>query len=172
MKHLITIIGPNAVGKSTTALALLNSCPKSAYVDSDCLRAINPFPFTEATKKAVAENIYCILKNFLLCEDIDTVIFPYSFHGERKAMFGEVVRRLEEENIPFELHYIVLKCSEEENIRRAICDGRDAERIQRGMKNTFHFYDEYDYPAIDTTGLKPEQVAEEIARMVEEKTLL
>lgn len=167
MKHLITIIGPNAVGKSTTALALLNSCPKSAYVDSDCLRAINPFPLTPATKKAVTENIYCILRNYLLCEDIDTVIFPYSFHGERKEMFEEVVQRLEGENISFELHYIILKCSEEENVRRAICDGRDAERIQRGMKNTFHFYDEYDYPAIDTTGLKPEQVAEEIRKIIE-----
>ena len=48
----------------------------------------------------------------------------------------------------------------EENIRRAINDGRDMERIERGIKNTFHFYDEYAYPNIDSTYLQPKKVAE------------
>lgn len=44
---------------------------KSAYVDSEWCRAINPFPFTEETKKTVTNNIYSMLKNYLCCEDID-----------------------------------------------------------------------------------------------------
>lgn len=36
------------------------------------------------------------------------------------------------------------------------------ERIERGIKNTFHFYDEYIYPNIDSTYLTPEKTAEKI----------
>lgn len=39
---------------------------------------------------------------------------------------------------------------------------RDNERIERGMKNTFNFYNEYTYPCIDTTDLRPDEVAERI----------
>ncbi|MGM9611387.1 MAG: hypothetical protein ACI3ZE_07120, partial [Candidatus Woodwardiibium sp.] len=60
----------------------------------------------------------------------------------------------------------VLKCGYEENIQRAVKDKRDDERVKRGMKNTFHFYDNYDYPTIDTTNLSPEQVAEIIMENV------
>lgn len=168
MKQIISILGPNAVGKSTTASILLEKCPMSAYIDSDWCRAINPFVFTPSTKRAVTENIYCLLKNYLLCDDIETIIFPHSFHGERKAIFEEVISRLENEQIKFGVHHILLKCSEEENHKRAIADGRDEARILRGMKNTFHYYDEFSYPVIDTTKLKPEQVAEQILKIVEE----
>lgn len=68
MKQIIVIIGPNGVGKSTTAKVLLDSCEKCAYVDADWCRAINPFPFTEATRRTVIENIYCLIRNYMLCE--------------------------------------------------------------------------------------------------------
>ncbi len=160
MKKLVLIIGPNGVGKTSTAEKLLQKLSKSAYVDADWCRAINPFPFTDATKYTVIENIYSLLKNYFLCEDIETVIFPYGFHGERKQIFEQVTERLRENKISFEVCPIILKCDKEENIRRAVKDGRNRERIERGMKNTFHFYDEYTYPHIDTTDLQPEQVAE------------
>lgn len=168
MKQIISILGPNAVGKSTTASILLEECPMSAYIDSDWCRAINPFIFTPSTKKAVTDNISCLLKNYLLCDDIETIFFPYSFHGERKAIFEEVISRLKNEQIEFGVHHIILKCSEAENIKRAIIDGRDETRIQRGMRNTFHYYDELRYPVIDTTNIKPEQVAEQILKIVRE----
>lgn len=57
---------------------------------------------------------------------------------------------------------VILKCSREENIRRAVKDGRDRARIERSMKNTFLFYDEFAYPAIDTTSLRPDEAAEKI----------
>lgn len=42
-------------------------------------------------------------------------------------------------------------------------DGRDEVRIDRGIKNTFSFYDDYAYPCIDTTDMTPAEVAEKIA---------
>ena len=154
------------MGKTTTAEAFLHTYTKCAYVDADWCRAINPFPFTPSTKKAVTENIYCIIKNYLLCEDIDKIVFPYGFHGERKEIFDTVICKLKEDGIEFELFPIVLKCSMQENIMRCKHDGRETERIERGMKNTFHFYDDFQCPIIITTELSPEEVVEQIADII------
>ena len=55
MKRLIVIVGPNAVGKTATAKCLVEKLPKTAYVDSDWCRFMNPFQFTEITKQTVAK---------------------------------------------------------------------------------------------------------------------
>lgn len=57
-------------------------------------------------------------------------------------------------------------CSEEENVRRAVNDGRDRERIERGMKITFSYYDQFTYPKIDTTCLPPDEVVEQILEIL------
>ena len=52
-------------------------------------------------------------------------------------------------------------------------DGREENRIKRGIENTFHFYDTYDAPVIDTTEqnlawlgtVRLEQVADCVARL-------
>lgn len=165
-KQLLVIIGPNGVGKSTSAKAFFDMYTGSAFVDSDWCRVINPFSFTLEMKKTVIDNLYCLIRNYLFCEDISRVIFTYGFHGERKRIFDEVMQRLcENEEIEIECKIIILKCDREENIRRMIADGRDEARIARGMENTFDFYDKYNYPVIETTGLEVTQVAEKIAEI-------
>lgn len=166
MKKLILILGANGVGKSTAAEMLLQKLFKCAYIDADWCRAINPFPFTDATRTAVSNNIYSLFKNYLLCDDIEFIVFPYGFHGERKQLFEQVLSRLEQEGIVFELCPIILKCCKEENIKRALKDGRSRERIERGIRNTFSFYDEYTYPSIDITYLEPNEVAEKIVNIL------
>ncbi len=101
--RLIVIIGPNGVGKSSVAKSFIAQYPKSAFVDSDWCRVMNPFPHTERTKQTVTDNIYCLIRNYLLCKDIDYIIFTYGFHGERKDIFDSVVQRLQKEKINFEL---------------------------------------------------------------------
>lgn len=166
MKKVLVLVGPNGVGKSTTAEAFMHQHTKCAYIDSDACRAMNPFPLTSATKNVVIENIYCLFKNYLLCIDIDMIVFPYSFHGERKEIFDIVMKRLADDGITFEMITIVLKCSLEENIKRAKADGRDKERIERGIKNTFNFYDEFNGPSIDTTNLSPKEVVNRIHTLI------
>lgn len=85
-----------------------------------------------------SNNIYSLFKNYLLCKDIEYVIFPYGFHGERKQIFEQIIGCLREDGILFEVCPIILKCCKEENIKRAI------------------------YPNIDSTCLQPEKVAEKI----------
>lgn len=164
MKKLIVIVGPNAVGKTTTAKCLVEKLPKTAYVDSDWCRFMNPFPLSEITKQTVTKNIYDLLYNYLSCEALENVIFTYSWHGERKEIYDNLICGLKDTGLQFEEKVIILKCSEEENRKRAKHDGRDVARIERGMKNTFSFYDGYTYRSVDTTDMTLEEVAEEIIK--------
>lgn len=166
MKRLVVIVGPNAVGKTTTAKCLVDKLPKTAYVDSDWCRFMNPFQFTEITKQTVAKNMYDILRNYLICKEIENVIFTYSWHGERKEIYDNLIIQLKSDEIEFEEKIVVLKCSEEENISRAEKDGRDRTRIERGVKNTYSFYDRYDYPSIDSTNMSTNEVAEKIIELI------
>lgn len=42
------------------------------------------------------------------------------FHGGRKQLFEQVISRLREDAVQFEVCPIILKCCKDENIRRAI----------------------------------------------------
>lgn len=167
MKQLIVIVGPNGVGKTTAAKKIVELYENVAYVDSDWCRVMNPFAFTESTKETIAENIYCLLRNYLSCNDVNRTIFTYTWHGERKAIFEKVMEKLNREPIAFQLTVIILKCSKDENLKRAIQDGRDEIRIMRGMEMTFSYYDNFDYPCIDTTNMTPTAVAHQIVRLVD-----
>lgn len=169
MKRLIIIVGPNAVGKSTTARKLVEQYQRSAFVDSDWCRVMNPFTLTEITKKTVIENMYCLLRNYLICAEIDTVVFTYSWHGGRKEIYDRVIEQLQKAEIEFQENIIILKCSEPENRKRALSDNRDEKRVERGMKNTFSFYDEFDYPCIDTTSMTVMEVVEQVWRLIHSK---
>ena len=124
MKQLLLLLGPNGVGKTTTAAKLLDMLPHSAYLDADWCHAINPFPFTAETKKTVTENVFCLLRNYLLCPEIQTVIFPYGFHGQRKQLFETVSRRLEQEPLRFQLTSVRVK-----TLEKSFFSGRFAEAV-------------------------------------------
>lgn len=163
-KTLLLLLGPNGVGKSTTAKAIVKILPQTALVDSDWCRTMNPY-----NKDTVIENIYAMIKNYFFCPDIETVIFPYGFHGDRKQRFDAVIEKLNKADIDFKTYTVILTCSLEENIRRAENDQRDDERIKRGIKNTYHFYDDFVCPKIDTTNLAVEQITEKIISMLKER---
>ena len=172
MKRLLTIVGPNGVGKSTTAKMIVQKRAYTAFVDAEWCRCVNPFGFNESTKQTVFDNIYCLLHNYLCNNEIDTVIFAYGWHGERKCIYDKVIDKLEKSGISFQETVIVLKCSESENIKRCIADCREEERIKRGMEKTFNFYEELDYPYIDTTNMTPDEVAEHIISLMQQQAPL
>ena len=167
MKQLIVIIGPNGVGKSTTAKKMVELYEHVAYVDSDWCRVMNPFSFTESTKETIAENIFCLLRNYLSCSDVNKAVFTHAWHGERRAIFEKVMENLKKEPTEFKHTIIILKCSKEENRKRAIQDGRDESRINRGLEMTFSFYNNLDYPCMDTTNMTPTEVARQVMKLAE-----
>lgn len=165
MQTLLVLIGPNGVGKSTCAANLVQKLSNSIRVDSDWCRAMNPFSLTVETKKMVTENMYCLLKNGLSCPDINYVIFTYSLHGERKEMFEMVMGNLKKTH-SFRLRIVILTATEEILRKRGLKDGRDAERIERGVRNTAHFYDDMKEIKVDTTHLSEDEVAEKIIQFL------
>ena len=90
-----------------------------------------------------------------------------SWHGARKEIYENVIEKLRRNDIELQECIIVLKCSREENIRRAMNDGREKDRIERGMMATHSFYDDLDYPCIDITNMMPVQVADTIMTIKE-----
>lgn len=166
MKKLIVVLGPNAVGKSTVCKTLLDRCPNSAWIDGDWCRQINPYPFTNATKKTVTENLYAMIHNYLNCEDIQWVFFPYSLHGEREEIFREICDRLDHGHPDVQIHTIVLKASMEELISRGKTDGRNRERIERGILHTYSLYEDLSLPSVDTTELSVEETADAVYQMI------
>lgn len=81
-------------------------------------------------------------------------------------MFEALLEELRQKRIPFELAPVLLYCGEEENVRRAQADGRDEERILRGIRNSRAVYEYVDYPRIDVTDLTAEETAEEILKLI------
>ena len=62
MKHILTIVGANGVGKSTVGKLIVQKIENSALIDAEWCRFMNPFVFDEATKQTVFENICCLLQ--------------------------------------------------------------------------------------------------------------
>lgn len=166
MKRLILICGANGIGKSTVSRALLQSLPKSAYIDSEYCCAIHPFELTADTVQLFKSNIAALIINSFCSSSVESVIFPYGFHGLRQEIFQGVLRELRERGIVYAFFPVILECERDENVNRMRNDNRSEERIQRALKNTRHVYDHYDYPRIDTTHLSVAETVAEIKRVV------
>lgn len=166
MKRLIFLCGPNGVGKTTLCRAMLKITPRSAYVDSDTMRLMNPFALTDETIPTIAKNISDVIGNYLACPAVDTVFFSYGLHGRR----GEVLARVRQalEGIDCRLIPFVIWCGEEENVRRMRVDGRDEERIARALTVSRGAYGSVPYPRIDVTNLTVQESAQRVLRMAAE----
>ena len=140
MKKLILILGANGIGKTSVGKEILTRIKHIAFIDAEWCRAINPFDFTNETKKTVENNIFCMIRNYLLCPDINYVIFPYGFHKERKEIFDNIINKLNGEKIQFKLCPVILTCDINKNIQRMKSDNRNEERIRRAIENTRDIY--------------------------------
>ncbi len=159
LKSLIFVNGPNGVGKSTACALLHRRLPCSSLLESEWCRTINPFDLTPEAESLTESNMSVLLSNYLQCSLVDHVILSYGLHGPRKRIFESVLRNLRD--IEFLLLPITLVCSEEENVRRMMRDGRDTERIRRGLQTRL-VYERLENPVIDTTHLTVEDTVAEI----------
>lgn len=154
MPTLLILLGPNGVGKSTTADCLHARLPRSARLESEWCRMINPFDLTPEVEALTVRNLSTLLRGYLECSLVDTVIFTYGLHGPRRRIYDAVLENLCD--LDFRLLPVVLTCSEEENKRRMAEDGRNHVRLAHAL-TVRPLYDALDYPVIDTTGLTVEE---------------
>jgi hypothetical protein len=130
---------------------------------------INPFDLTPEIEALAERHISVLLRGYLECSLVEHVIFTYGLHGPRKRIWERVLHNLQD--LSFHLLPITLTCSEEENIRRMIQDGRDAAGyIQRSLQSRA-VYDGLPYPVIDTTGLSVEETVDHILLHLQESRI-
>lgn len=159
-KNLLFICGANGIGKTTISKVLLGKIPNSAYVDSDCCRMMNPFSINDETIPTMQGNIAALIRNYMKCSAVQTVIFSYGFHGRRREIFDGVINSISD--IEYRFLPFLLTCNEEENVRRMRCDNRDTDRVKRALDVSRLAYEEIPYPQIDITNLSPEESADEV----------
>jgi len=151
MKQLIFLCGPNGIGKTSIAKALVADLQGTAYVDTDPLRYMNPFILNDETIPTIASNISDVIKNYLACPLVDRVVFTYGFHGRRRQVFDQVLANLNW--IDYSFHPFHLTCNQEENVRRMLADGRDQARIDRAIKYSRPAYVDLTYDTLDISDL-------------------
>ena len=170
MKNVLFLCGPNGIGKTTICKKILSLLPRSAYVDTDPCRMMNPFVLDDNTIPTISKNISGLIWNYLHCPVVDTVIFSYGFHGRRKEVFERILSNLSE--IEYRFIPFLLWCSEEENRIRMEKDHRNTERIERALMESRRAYADTPYPKIDLTDLSAEEAAERILMEAKLKPLL
>lgn len=169
MKTLLFICGANGIGKTTVCHRILNKLENSAYVDSDPLRymnssLLNPLSMADEVVFTNRKNISSLIKNYLECPLVETVIFSYGFHGHRKKVFDEVMDDISE--YEFRFVPLLLTCNEDENIRRMRHDERNEERIRYAVEISRKAFDDVLYPQIDVTNLTPDKAADRIINLL------
>lgn len=166
MKTLIFIHGPNGVGKSTTCARLFQRLPHSSRLDSEWCRMINPFDLTPEIEVLAERHISVLLRGYLECSLVEHAIFSYAFHGPRKRIWERVLHNLQD--LSFHLLPITLTCSEEENVRRMIQDGRDDAGYMQHSLQTRIVYEGLPYPIIDSTRLSVDKTVDNILMLLQE----
>jgi len=163
VKTLLFVCGPNGVGKTTVCRYLVENTAHTAYVDSDACRLMNPFVLDDVSIPVIARNISDMIRNYLNCDYVDTVLFSYGFHGRRREVFERVLASLAD----MEYHFqpVLLLCEEEENARRMLKDGRDPERIRRGIQQSRKAFENVDYQMLDVTHLSVNETADQILKL-------
>ncbi len=160
MKNLLFLCGPNGIGKTTISKEIVRILPNSAYVDSDWCRIMNPFVLNDDTIPVISNNISSMILSYFNCPIVETVIFSYGFHGRRKEVFENVVRKSAE--FPYNFIPYLLWCGEEENIKRMKIDGRSAEQIERTINQSRKSFDGVTYEKMDITDMSVNQAANAI----------
>ncbi|MBQ7915200.1 MAG: AAA family ATPase [Firmicutes bacterium] len=164
MKTFLFICGPNGIGKTTVCFNLLQRLNRSAFVDSDACRAMNPFVLDDITIPCIAKNMSDMINNYLACPAVETVLFSYGFHGRRREVFDLMLEQIHGE---YRFCPILLICDEDENIRRMHLDGRDEDRIRRAVQYSRAAFNDVEYPQLDVTHLSVEETADIIIEMLD-----
>lgn len=165
MKRLILLSGPMGVGKSTVASLLYRRLDRSVFLDGDWCWMMHPFSVTEETKAMVLDNITHLLRNFLACTQIDTVIFTWVM--DDPAILESILSRLDLAGCCVHSFTLTatpesLRCRVKKDIARGLRQPGDAERSIARLAH----YDAVDSIKLDTSDTPPEAVAERLLRQI------
>ncbi|HIT08445.1 MAG TPA: AAA family ATPase [Candidatus Merdivicinus faecavium] len=159
MQKLIIITGSPCVGKTTAAEKLLESCENSAFFDGDWAWCVHPFSFSDPRLRKGDKIISFALSTYLNAE-FDYVILS------SVVVIGEPIRAAILRDIAagdYMTLAFTLKCSEETLCERHRLRGESGEVSFQWLEMEPHPGDF----VIDTDHKTPEQIAQEIKRIVD-----
>ena len=81
-------------------------------------------------------------------------------------MHDNIMKRLSNTKISYQLVSIILECEYEENLRRSRMDGRDEDHIKYFTEHTRDIYNQYDYPRLDITLLSVDEAVNRLVNFV------
>ncbi|MED9821530.1 MAG: AAA family ATPase [Christensenellales bacterium] len=161
MKHLYLIGGPMGVGKTAVSRSLHHLLPHSAFLDGDWCWDIHPFTVTPETKAMVMDNIAHLLRSFLLCSEIDHVIFCWVLHEQ--TILDDLLSRLPLEGV--QVVSLSLLCDADTltaRLQRDIHAGlRTPDVIARSLAR-LDLYDVLHTYKLNTSSLTPDETAHAI----------
>ncbi len=164
MKKLYLIGGAMGAGKSAVGSALNRLANKSVWLDGDDLWRMNPFTVSDSTKLMVMKNIRAVINNFLVCPDIDCVIFTWVMHEQEiidDILSGLALDGVEVKAVSLILSKEALKSRLEKDIAAGIRQPDIVERSLGYLKK----YDLLDTEKLDVSGISPEEAAKRILEL-------
>lgn len=168
MKKLLLVGGPMGVGKTAACRLLKERVDRSVFLDGDWCWDMHPFTVTHETCAMVTENIRFLLKQFLNCSEIDTVIFCWVMH--QQSIIDELTSALDckAENQP-QIIPVSLICTSEaltERLMNDIDHGiRQSDVIDRALERLTH-YNELDTIKLDNTCMSVEETAAALRQLL------
>ncbi len=164
MKKLYLIGGPMGAGKSAVGRELNRLANKSVWLDGDDLWRMSPFTVSDSTKLMVMANIRAVINNFLVCPDIDCVIFTWVMHEQEiidDILLGLALDGVEVRAVSLILSEESLKSRLEKDIAAGIRQPDIVERSLGYLKK----YDLLDTEKLDVSGISPEEAAKRILEL-------
>lgn len=164
MKHLYLIGGPMGVGKTAVCQALKMHLSRSVFLDGDWCWDMHPFSVTKETKAMVTENIVHLLSNFLLCSELDHVIFGWVMHEQ--GIIDSILSRLPLDGC--QVHAISLVCSEaalRSRLEKDIAAGLRANDVIERSLARLPMYERLNTVSIDTSLMSVEEIAKVITQI-------
>lgn len=159
MKRLILLSGPMGVGKTTVAELLYRRLERSVFLDGDWCWKMNPFTVTDETKAMVLDNITHLLRNFLSCTQLETVIFCWVMDSQ--AILDSILSRLDLDGVAVRTFTLTatpeaLTRRVEGDIARGVRQPGDAARSVARLPH----YNAMDTAKLDVSNLLPEAAVE------------
>ena len=152
-------------GKSTVCRSLLKLMPHTAFLDGDWCWAMYPFVVTKETRRLVLDNICHHLKNFLLCNEFQNVLFCWVMHDQ--SIMDAILQRLPLKGV--QTHCFTLDIAPEvllERLNKDIASGRRKTACVELSLRRLPLYAGMNTQKIDVNRSTPEEIARRIRDMI------
>lgn len=160
MSKLVLLGGPTGVGKTTTLNLISGRYAQCAVLDADDVWRISPDLAVEGTRRIALENVISVMKGYFEagCElGFLSWVFarPELFEPVRNGL-GDVVNSIEQ----------IYLISSQKDLESRLAKRGELDRLDYAKSRLALILD-LPYTKIDTSGLTPSQVADEVCTTIE-----